>query len=140
MAVGSYGIVRPADVSPDDVEILYHYAADRVSTTNVTLKKLTSSQVLTPILHTGTTTSDTTAVGTEILGGMWGSKKGVVNNMKELIDDYIKGDFWQVDQNFLRESTPPYHPPLIFADSTQENTDPGFIPRPVLTDFSSFGM
>ena len=44
MAVGSYGIVRPADVSPDDVEILYHYAADRVATTEVTLKKLTSIQ------------------------------------------------------------------------------------------------
>ena len=44
---------------------------------------------------------------TEILGGMWGSKKGVVNNMKELIDDYIKGDFWQVDQNFLREKIYP---------------------------------
>ena len=71
MAVGSYGIVRPADVSPDDVEILYHYAADRVSTTAVTLKKLTSNQVLTPILHTGTTTTDTTAVGTEILGGLY---------------------------------------------------------------------
>jgi hypothetical protein len=71
MAVGSYGIVRPADVSPDDVEILYHYAANRVSTTAVTLKKLTSNQVLTPILHTGTTTTDTTAVGTEILGGLY---------------------------------------------------------------------
>ena len=71
MAVGSYGIVRPADVSPDDVEILYHYVADRVSTTAVTLKKLTSNQVLTPILHTGTTTTDTTAVGTEILGGLY---------------------------------------------------------------------
>jgi protein O-GlcNAc transferase len=46
---------------------------------------------------------DHPAHGTEILGGMWGSKKGVVNNMKELINDYIKGDFWQVDQNFLRE-------------------------------------
>ena len=71
MAVGSYGIVRPADVSPDDVEILYHYAANRLSTTGVTLKKLTSNQVLTPIYHTGTTTSDSTAVGVEILGGMY---------------------------------------------------------------------
>jgi hypothetical protein len=71
MAVGSFGIIRPADVSPDDVEILYHYAANRVSTTAVTLKKLTSNQVLTPILHTGTTTTDTTAVGTEILGGLY---------------------------------------------------------------------
>lgn len=71
MAVGSYGIVRPADVSPDDVEILYHYAADRVSTTAVTLKKLTSNKVLTPILHVGATTPDTAAVGTEILGGLY---------------------------------------------------------------------
>ena len=50
---------------------------------------------------------DHPAHGTEILGGMWGAKKGVVNNMKELIDDYIKGDFWQVDQNFLREKIYP---------------------------------
>ena len=46
MAVGSYGIVRPADVSPDDVEILYHYVSGRTSTAPVTLKKLTSNEVL----------------------------------------------------------------------------------------------
>jgi protein O-GlcNAc transferase len=47
----------------------------------------------------------------EILGGMWGSKRGVISNMKELVDDYLKfertllskGNFWQVDQNFLKE-------------------------------------
>jgi hypothetical protein len=44
------------------------------------------------------------------------------------------------NQNFMRERTPPYNPPLIFSDSTHETTDPEFIPRPVLTDFSSFGM
>jgi len=44
------------------------------------------------------------------------------------------------NQNFMRERTPPYQPPLLFSDSTQENTGPEFIPRPVLTDFSSFGM
>ena len=44
---------------------------------------------------------------TEILGGMWGSRKGVVPNMKEMIGEYIKGDFWQVDQNFLREKIYP---------------------------------
>ena len=78
MAVGSYGIVRPADVSPDDVEIIYHYALDRVSTTPVTLKKLTSNQVLTPIFHSGATTSDTAAVGTEILGGLYNLKMFVL--------------------------------------------------------------
>jgi hypothetical protein len=40
---------------------------------------------------------------TEILGGMWGSKKGVVPKIKDYINDYIKGNFWQVDQHFLRD-------------------------------------
>ena len=71
MAVGSYGIVRPADVSPDDVEILYHYSANRISTTGVTLKKLTSNQVLTPVLHNSATTTDIQAPNNEILGGLY---------------------------------------------------------------------
>lgn len=41
--------------------------------------------------------------GTEILGGMWGVKNPKLKNMKNLIDEYQKGDFWQVDQNFLKE-------------------------------------
>ena len=43
------------------------------------------------------------------------------------------------NQNFMRESYPPYQSPLL-VDSSQENKDSEFIPRPVLTDFSSFGM
>ena len=45
--------------------------------------------------------------GTEILGGMWGVKYPKLKNMKQLIDDYHKGDFWQVDQNFLKEKIYP---------------------------------
>lgn len=41
--------------------------------------------------------------GTEILGGMWGCKYPKLKDMKHLINSYNKGDFWQVDQNFLRE-------------------------------------
>lgn len=41
--------------------------------------------------------------GTEILGGMWGVKKGVLPNMKTLIENFKKGEFWQVDQNFLAQ-------------------------------------
>lgn len=41
---------------------------------------------------------------TEVLGGMWGCKKPLLTNMRQLISDYTKkGNFWQVDQNFLRE-------------------------------------
>ena len=44
---------------------------------------------------------------TEILGGMWGVRNGLLENIKSLINEYIKGDFWQIDQNFLREKIYP---------------------------------
>ena len=46
---------------------------------------------------------DHPAHGTAILGGMWGVRGDILANLKELMDEYDKGDFWQVDQNFLRE-------------------------------------
>ncbi len=45
--------------------------------------------------------------GTEILGGMWGVKAPILKNIKQLIQAYKKGDFYQVDQNFLREKIYP---------------------------------
>jgi hypothetical protein len=44
---------------------------------------------------------------TEILGGMWGARGGVLTHMKLMIDSYAKGNFWQMDQNFLREKIYP---------------------------------
>jgi hypothetical protein len=44
---------------------------------------------------------------TVILGGMWGVRNGLLKNIKELISDYSKGNFWQVDQNFLKEKIYP---------------------------------
>ena len=41
------------------------------------------------------------------------------------------------NQNFMRESYPPYQPSQVITNSASESE---FIPRPVLTDFSSFGM
>lgn len=40
--------------------------------------------------------------GTPILGGMWGVKYPFLKNINELMSKYEKGDFWQVDQNFLK--------------------------------------
>lgn len=74
MAVGSYGIIRPADVSPEDVEILYHFTTGRTSNSTVTLKKLNSADVLTPIYHNIDTTDDTNAPNVEILGGLYNLK------------------------------------------------------------------
>ncbi len=80
MAVGSYGIVRPADVSPADVEIFYHYTSGRTTTAPVTLKKLVSTDVLTPVYHNADTTDDTAAPNNEILGGLY--------NLKLTADDF----------------------------------------------------
>ena len=76
MAVGSYGIIRPADVSPADVEILYHYVSGRTTDATVTLTKLDSAAILTPVYHnTNTDTSvSKTATGKEILGGLYNLK------------------------------------------------------------------
>ena len=35
--------------------------------------------------------------GTQILGGMWGVKYPKLKRMKEMIEEYTKGEFWQVD-------------------------------------------
>jgi hypothetical protein len=74
MAVGSMGNIRPADVSPDDVDIYYHYVADRVSTTQVSLKKLNSVDILTPVFHNSATTDDVAAANVEIIGGLYNLK------------------------------------------------------------------
>ena len=41
--------------------------------------------------------------GTQILGGMWGCRNGILKGITESINEYSKGNFIQVDQNFLRE-------------------------------------
>jgi hypothetical protein len=74
MAVGAYGITRPADVSSDDVEIIYHYVSGRTTDISPVIKKLDSKQILTPIYHTGNTSSDTSSVGNEVLGGLYNLK------------------------------------------------------------------
>ena len=36
-----------------------------------------------------------------IMGGMWGAKNGILNEMKSLIDAWPKTNQWQTDQSFL---------------------------------------
>ena len=41
-----------------------------------------------------------------ILGGMWGSRNGILKGISSMILNYNKGEYdnkWQVDQNFLRD-------------------------------------
>jgi hypothetical protein len=69
--MGVYGIVRSADVSPEDVEIIYHYTPDRLASSETTLKKLDSTKILTPVFHNEDTTDDTFAQNVEVLGGLY---------------------------------------------------------------------
>jgi hypothetical protein len=46
MAVGTYGVTRPSDVSVDDIEIYYNYIPNR-ETSNDNIYKLNSSELLT---------------------------------------------------------------------------------------------
>ncbi len=39
----------------------------------------------------------------KILGGLWGARRGILFDMKDRVQDYKKGNFYQVDQNFLSE-------------------------------------
>lgn len=71
MAVGSYGVIRPADVSPSDVEIFYHYVSGRTATSSVTLTKLDAESILTPVFHNENTTDDLSAQNVEIIGGLY---------------------------------------------------------------------
>ena len=70
MALGNYGIKRPADVSPNDVEIIYHYQATRDANSTFTLGTLPSS-VLTYHVHNGATATNGAVAGTTILGGLY---------------------------------------------------------------------
>lgn len=62
-------MVRPADITPDDVEVFYHYTPNRGSIGNVNLIKLDSNEVLIKLDNPNKTESD--VLGTELFGGMY---------------------------------------------------------------------
>jgi hypothetical protein len=69
MATGTYGIVRPADITPDDVEIFYHYTPSRDKIGNTTLLKLNPNEVLFKMDNPNKSQSNIT--GPELFGGMY---------------------------------------------------------------------
>jgi hypothetical protein len=71
MALGTYGIVRPADVSPDDVQIILNYTESRDDTDNFLLTTLNAKEVLTPYFNNENTGGNS---GVEILGGLYNLK------------------------------------------------------------------
>lgn len=68
MAISSYGNIRPADVSPEDVEIILNYTPSRDETQNFTLTKLDATSILRPYFNNGSTGGN---ANIEILGGLY---------------------------------------------------------------------
>ena len=55
MAIGTYGTVRPADVSPEDVEIILNYTPSRDVTEDFVLKTLDAPSILRPYFNNSQT-------------------------------------------------------------------------------------
>jgi hypothetical protein len=70
MSVGNYGTIRPADVSPEDVEIVMVYTESRDDTQNFVLSTLNAQDVLRPYFNNNATGGS----NVEILGGLYNLK------------------------------------------------------------------
>jgi hypothetical protein len=77
VSTGTYGTIRPADLSPDDVEIFYHYTPSRDKVGNTTLIKLDSNEVLSKNDNPNKTQSN--VIGFESFGGLYTLKLPVAN-------------------------------------------------------------
>jgi hypothetical protein len=68
MAIGSYGTIRPSDVSPEDVQIIMNYTPTRDVTDNFILTELDAPTLLKPYFNNTQTGGN---AGVEILGGLY---------------------------------------------------------------------
>ena len=71
MSVGSYGTIRPADMSPEDVDVILNYTPSRDETANFVLTKLDAKSILRPYYNSTTTGGN---ANIEILGGLYNLK------------------------------------------------------------------
>jgi len=68
MGIGTYGTIRPSDVSPQDVEIIMNYTPSRDATDEFVLTKLDAQTVLRPYFANTETGGN---AGVEVLGGLY---------------------------------------------------------------------
>jgi hypothetical protein len=68
MSIGSYGTIRPSDVSPADVEILMVYTPSRDATDAFVLSRLDAQTLLRPYFNNTETGGNS---GVEVLGGLY---------------------------------------------------------------------
>lgn len=72
-----------------------------------------------------------------MLGGMWGSRNGVLKDIDRMIVEFKKGNFWQVDQNFLTQKVYPIvKDKMISHDDFYKHKFPNSFPIPHKKDCS----
>ena len=71
MSQGTYGIVRAADVTPDDVEIFYHYSPSRDTIGNTSLIKIANTNDVLIKLDNPNKVDSGNITATELFGGMY---------------------------------------------------------------------
>jgi len=71
LATSSYGTIRPADVSPEDVEIILNFTPSRDETNNFVLTKLDAPSILKPYFNNSATAPLANNPNVEILGGLY---------------------------------------------------------------------
>ena len=67
MAIGFYGVRKPADTDPSDIEVIVLYTKTRNSTEVPVITKLLGSQVISPVMST----TDIGGAANEVLGGLY---------------------------------------------------------------------
>ena len=78
MATGTYGVVRPADITPNDVDIFIHYTPSRNSAGDTTITKVANpSDYLFPI--DDPSKGDSNVTGFQLFGGMYTLKLPVTD-------------------------------------------------------------
>lgn len=68
MSIGSYGTIRPSDVSPADVDIIMNYTPTRDVTDDFVLATLDAQTILRPYFNNSQTGGN---AGVEVLGGLY---------------------------------------------------------------------
>ena len=87
MAIGVYGVKRPADVDPNDIEVVVIYSRNRNSTEIQKITKLLGSQVIKPVMST----TEFGGKDVEILGGLYNmTLPKEVFNLKGFYTIYIR--------------------------------------------------
>ena len=88
MALGAYGIKRPADVKVEDVQIIVHQQADRDASSATAVFEINAASVLSPVLHNGLPSGGPAG---EILGGLYDLKlPSTVFSNKGIYTVYIR--------------------------------------------------